>query len=112
MSALKADTEPMEQTASWQPAKLLNSVLTAGACDVVRHWVTHADYLDEYNEPVMLPAVLGDEPGFGRLVRAANNYLSPLSVLGELLRKGVVEQLGDSQLLLRRSAYVQVSGPP
>lgn len=111
MSALNAFSAPEQPVNYWQPAELLTVILTSGACDVIRYWVSSAEYLNEHNEPIMLPAVMGDEPGFGRLVRAANNYLSPITILGELLCKGVVEQLDDnSQLLLRRSAYVQASG--
>lgn len=110
MSALTVCTASAEPDSHWQPAESLSVILTSGACDVIRHWISNAEYLDEYNEPVVIPAVMGDEPGFGRLVRAANNHLSPISVLGELLRKGIVEQLDSSQLFLRHSAYVPAPG--
>lgn len=94
----------------WQPTELVNTLLSASARAVVRHWMNSRRFLDANNEPTLLPMASSEEAGFFALVAQVNSDLAPTVIFNELLRKGIVEQHRSGQLLLRRSAYVP--GPP
>ncbi|MEX2474456.1 hypothetical protein [Marinobacter sp.] len=93
------------KTCRWEPAELVSTLLSAGARQVVRLWISAANYLDDYNEPVILNIAGHGANGFERLVTQASQDLTPSVILNELLRKGIVEEHINGQLLLRRSAY-------
>jgi len=89
----------------WEPAELASTILSAAARQVIRAWISSREFLDEHHDPVMLMMDTPAANSFARLVRSASPELSPLAVLNELLRKGVVEPLDNGYLLLRRSVY-------
>ncbi|MGM0766600.1 MAG: DUF6502 family protein [Pseudomonadota bacterium] len=89
----------------WEPTELVSTLLSAGARQVVTQWISSAGYLDDHNDPVLLSMAGEDDGCFARLVHQANRELAPAVILTELLRKGIVEQHVNGQLLLRRSAY-------
>lgn len=89
----------------WEPTELVSTLLSAGARQVVWQWISSAHYLDDHNDPVLLTLSGAEEGGFAKLVKQANHELAPTAVLNELLRKGIVEEHINGQLLLRRSSY-------
>lgn len=89
----------------WQPTDLVTTLLSAGAREVVRRWIS-SPFLDANNHPTLLPLASSDEAGFNALVELVNRDLVPSVIFNELLRKGIVEQHVSGYLLLRRSAYV------
>ncbi|PXX93786.1 hypothetical protein DIT71_03030 [Marinobacter vulgaris] len=91
---------------SWQLTELVNTLLSASAREVVRHWISCQKFLDADNEPTLLPISSPGEAGFTSLVGHVNRELAPTVIFNELLRKGIVEQNDSGCLLLRRSAYV------
>lgn len=90
----------------WQPTELVNTLLSANARAVVKHWMSDRRFLDASNEPTLLPMTYSDGDGFGALVAQVNQDLTPTVIFNELLRKGIIEQQDNGALLLRRSAYV------
>lgn len=96
-----ARTEP-----GWQPTELVSTLLSKGARDVIRHWISHEQFLGEDNEPRMLSLALCADAGFNGLVQRVNQHLAPTVIRNELLRKGIVEENDNGCLLLRRSAYI------
>lgn len=90
----------------WQPTELVNTLLSASAREVVRHWISCQRFLDADNEPTLLPISSPEDAGFTSLVDHVNCDLAPTVIFNELLRKGIVEQNKSGCLLLRRSAYV------
>lgn len=92
-------------SARWQPTGLVTTLLSPGARQVVRCWLVAEDYLDEHHHPRMLLSSPDAPSPFADMVHCANPNLVPAVVLGELLRKGIVESLDSGHILLRRSAY-------
>lgn len=90
----------------WQPTELVTTLLSRGAREVIRHWVSHRRYLGADNQPIML-ALDASEQGFDGLVQQVSCHLAPIVIRNELLRKGIVEEHDNGTLLLRRSAYIQ-----
>ncbi|MDN6320882.1 MAG: hypothetical protein L0J77_14060 [Marinobacter sp.] len=90
----------------WEPTELASTILSAPSREVVSHWISAMAFLDESLHPVMLAVSNQNEPSFNQLVLAVNSGFAPSVVLNELLRKGVVEQLDNGHVLLRRSTYV------
>ncbi|WP_150910541.1 hypothetical protein [Marinobacter halotolerans] len=90
----------------WQPAELVNALLSRPCRNVIRHWIRNEHFLGADNEPRLLRAYGDKENGFDRLVYQCDSLLSPAVVRNELLRKGVVELTDDDRIMLRRSAYV------
>ncbi|TGN40356.1 hypothetical protein [Marinobacter confluentis] len=98
----------------WQPTELVTTLLSRGARDVVRHWISHKRFLDDNNQPRSLsvenpgsdPAINPDRSDFSHLISLVSPHLAPAVICNELLRKGIVEQHDNGCLLLRRSAYV------
>lgn len=90
----------------WEPTELAVTLLSKGALQVVRQWISCAAFLDHHDDPMMLAMAGGSEGGFIRLVYRANRELPPAVILKELLGKGIVEQHVSGKLLLRRIAYV------
>lgn len=93
--------------AFWQPAALVSALLSGSARDVVLHWISQKQFLDEDNRPRLLSFCTSEDADFNRLIRQVNPHLVPSIICNELLRKGIVEQHDNGCLLLRRSAYVQ-----
>ncbi|MBY6033278.1 hypothetical protein KUV59_08870 [Marinobacter daepoensis] len=93
------------QPGRWQPTELVSMLLSSGARQVVSQWLRCNDFLDEQHHPRMLPSTPHDPDSFADLVEATNPDLVPGVVLGELLRKGIVESLDSGHVLLKRSAY-------
>lgn len=91
----------------WEPTELARIILSAPSREVVSHWITALAFLDENQHPVMLAMNNQSEPTFSQLVQAVDSGFASSVVLNELLRKGVVEQIGSGHVLLRRSTYVQ-----
>jgi hypothetical protein len=92
---------------AWQPTELVSTLLSKGARDVIRHWISHEGFLGEDNEPRMLSLAKAEDKGFEGLVQCVSPHLAPAVIRNELLRKGIVEENGQGCLLLRRSAYIQ-----
>lgn len=90
----------------WEPTELASTILSAPSREVVSHWISAMTFLDENLHPLLLAANNQNEPSFNQLVQAVNPEFAPSVVLNELLRKGVVEQLDNGHVLLRRSTYV------
>ncbi|GGE55410.1 hypothetical protein GCM10011533_04810 [Streptosporangium jomthongense] len=91
----------------WEPTELASTILSAPGREVVSHWISAVAFLDENEHPVLLGTDNQSEPTFSQLVQAVNPEFAPSVILNELLRKGVVEQIDDGHVLLRRSTYVQ-----
>lgn len=89
----------------WQPTGLVTTLLSPGARQVVRCWLSPSGFLDEQQHPKILLSLINEPGTFADLVRTANANLVPAVVLNELLRKGIVEPLESGHILLRRSAY-------
>lgn len=90
----------------WEPAELACTILSAPSREVVSYWISALTFLDENQHPVVLATSSHGDLNFNQLVREVNpGYAAPV-ILNELLRKGVVEQSGSDQVLLRRSTYV------
>ena len=98
--------ESPNQFARWVPTDLVHLLLSTGARQVVRAWLESPEFLDEQRDPALM-ALEGEGAGsFAGLVRGVNPDYVPLVILNELLRKGMVETVGnDGLILLRRSAY-------
>jgi hypothetical protein len=90
----------------WQPTQLVSTLLSRGARDVVRHWVSQKRFLDDNNQPRSLNVGSPEDADFNNLIRLVSPHLAPAVICNELLRKGIVEKHDNGSLLLRRSAYV------
>lgn len=77
----------------WQTTELVSMLLSPGARQVVRYWLSSEHFLDEQKHPKVVLATPPHEPphSFVDLVQIANPNLVPSVVLAELLRKGIVE---------------------
>ncbi|KPQ27566.1 MAG: hypothetical protein HLUCCX14_14325 [Marinobacter excellens HL-55] len=93
----------------WQPTELVTTLLSSGARQVIRCWLSPSRFLDEQHHPKMLLSQINDTDTFSDLVHTANGNLAPAVILNELLRKGIVETVGNGYILLRRSAYAPAS---
>lgn len=91
---------------SWQTTELVSTLLSRGARDVVRHWISQERFLDENNQPRSLSVGSPEDVDFNTLISLVSPHLAPAVICNELLRKGIVEQHTNGSLLLRRSAYV------
>jgi hypothetical protein len=78
------------------------------ASRVVSGWVHDPAFQTNDGEPADLSfdASTSDSPGFSELVRRYSGDMTPRAVLQELVRVGVVEEVGDGNLALRQRAYV------
>jgi hypothetical protein len=78
------------------------------ASRVVSGWVHDPAFQTNDGEPADLSfdASTSDSPGFSELVRRYSGDMTPRAVLEELVRVGVVEEVGDGNLALRQRAYV------
>lgn len=97
------------QDSRWQPTELVTTLLSSGARQVVRCWLSPSCFLDEHHHPRMLLSQVNEAGDFSDLVRTANANLVPAVILNELLRKGIVETVESGHILLRRSAYAPVN---
>ncbi|MDS1309187.1 DUF6502 family protein [Marinobacter xiaoshiensis] len=102
---MKSGSQP-KFVSRWEPTELASTLLSAPSREVVRHWISEIGFLDENLHPVLLSMNDQKEPSLDQLVQAVNPGFSTSVVLNELLRKGVVEQLENGQILLRRSTYI------
>jgi hypothetical protein len=94
------------ESSGWQPTELVSTLLSTGARDVVRHWISQKWFLDDDNQPRSLTFGSAEGAEFNRLISQVSPHLAPAVICNELLRKGIVEQHDSGSLLLRRSAYV------
>lgn len=94
------------KTPRWQSTELVSTLLSKGARDVVRQWISDAWFLDDHNQPRSLTFGSAEGAEFNRLISKVSVNLAPAVICNELLRKGIVEQHDNGCLLLRRSAYV------
>lgn len=90
----------------WQPTELVSTLLSRGARDVVRHWISQKRFLDDNNQPRSLSVDSPEDADFNNLISLVSPHLVPAVICNELLRKGIVEKHDNGSLLLRRSAYV------
>ena len=88
---------PTGQPPRWQTTELVSMLLSPGARQVVRYWLSSEHFLDEQKHPKVVLATPHEPHSFVDLV--------PSVVLAELLRKGIVETLESGHVLLKRSAY-------
>ncbi|ERS85982.1 MULTISPECIES: hypothetical protein [Marinobacter] len=96
---------PTGQPPRWQTTELVSMLLSPGARQVVRYWLSSEHFLDEQKHPKVVLATPHEPHSFVDLVQIANPNLVPSVVLAELLRKGIVETLESGHVLLKRSAY-------
>lgn len=90
----------------WRPTELVSTLLSRSARDTVWHWISQKQFLGDDNQPRPLSLCASEKPGFNCLTRQVNLHAAPSAIYNELLRKGIVEQIDEDCLLLRRSAYV------
>lgn len=96
---------------AWQPTELVSTLLSRGAREVVRYWISHGQFLDDNHQPRSLAFTGSGHSDFNSLVRQVSQHLAPAIIQSELLRKGIVEQHENGGLLLlRRSAYIPDTG--
>jgi hypothetical protein len=71
------------------------------ASQVVARWLSHENYLDAAQTPLSI-ARAGDSPSFDALVQAVSKDVRPRSVLDELIRLGLAEEVdGQVRLLIQ-----------
>ncbi len=95
---------------SWQPTELVSMLLSRGARDVVIHWITDEQFLNDAHQPRSLSFSGSGHAEFDDLVRQAGLHLAAVIIYSELVRKGIVEQDDSGNLLLRRSTYIPGAG--
>jgi hypothetical protein len=99
--------ETQAETATpWQLSGLVSALLSPGAREVVWHWISQKQFLDDQNQPRLLYPDSSDGIDFDSLIKSVDPLLAPAIVRNELLRKGIVEQNGNDCFLLRRIAFV------
>ena len=91
---------------SWQPTELVSMLLSRSARDVVGHWITDGQFLDDAGQPRSLSFTGSGYSEFDSLVRQVDLHLAAVIIFSELMRKGIVEQDSNGSLLLRRSTYI------
>jgi len=91
---------------SWQTTELVSMLLSRGARDVVSHWITDGQFLDDAGQPRSLSFTGSGHSEFDGLVRQVGPHLASVIIYSELVRKGIVEIDHNGSLLLRRSAYI------
>lgn len=95
---------------SWQPTELVSMLLSRGARDVVIHWITDKQFLDDGGHPRSLSFTGSGHSEFDGLVRQVGLHLAAVIIHSELRRKGIVELDDSGSLMLRRSAYISGAG--
>jgi len=75
------------------------------ATRVIGGWLSDADFLDEKNEPKILP-LREDQHSFDELVARYSGGITARAVLDELIRVGVVTKLGKTSVKLKHHGYV------
>lgn len=62
---------------------------------VIGRWLSHPEYLDDEDTPLVLPRTGADMPSFEGLVQSISRDIRPRTVLDELLRQKVVDVEDD-----------------
>ena len=91
---------------AWQPTELVNTLMSRDARNVVWHWISQKQFLDDHSQPRSFFFQSSDNTDLNSLINQAQPDLVAAVVFDELLRKNIVVQDVSGRFLLRRSAYM------
>lgn len=92
----QAEEEPWDQT------RQKTTVLAT----VIGRWLGDPDFQNESGKPRLLPNASSKDPSFEALVRRVNKDVRPRTVLDEMLRQNLIEEVSDGQLRLMTEGII------